>query len=93
MAEHFARYADATQPASPLYGRLLAGCARDPDILALAATSSPGQPAALLLLAAVHYLLLANDRASPPARAVLPERQRYRRRSRRSLPGLPRILS
>jgi hypothetical protein len=69
---HFAEYAAATRSDSPLYGRLLAGCAKDPAILALVERSRPGQPAALLLLAAVHYLLLAGDGSRTPLARFYP---------------------
>jgi hypothetical protein len=52
---HFAvrRYGDY----APLYARLGAGIADDPDLLTIAAHAAPGQSPPDLMLAAVHYLL------------------------------------
>ncbi len=44
---------------SPLYAVLAEAIADDDGLLALAAEAQPGQPAANVLFAAVHYLLLA----------------------------------
>ncbi len=43
---------------SPLYERLCYGIAQDRDVLAIAASARPGQPAPNLILGAVHSLLL-----------------------------------
>ncbi len=60
LARRFLRFAaEEAEPAfSPLYARLCRSIANDPDVLALAAETPPGQPAANLLLGAVQYLLL-----------------------------------
>lgn len=50
-AEHFAG-------SSALYDRLARGIAADRELLSLAGATPAGQPAPLLLLASVHYLLL-----------------------------------
>lgn len=46
---------------SPLYARLSAAVARDPELLDLASKAPAGQPPPNLLFAAVHYLLLKGD--------------------------------
>lgn len=56
---------------SPLYQVLALGAADDSDMIALAAVSPPTQPAANLLLAAVHFLLL--DGAQDPLREFYPD--------------------
>ncbi|NOY24964.1 MAG: DUF2332 domain-containing protein [Oligoflexia bacterium] len=59
LAAHFRRFATVScVPDSPLYAALCRGIAQDPDLLALAALASPGQPPANLLLACVQDLLL-----------------------------------
>jgi hypothetical protein len=64
LAASFRRFAEQeAEPAfSPLYARLCRGIASDPQVLALAADTPPGQPPPNLLLAAVHYLLLKGVR-------------------------------
>ncbi len=56
---------------SPLYARLAAGIAADPDLLALAAQIPPGQPLALMFLGAVHYLIA--QRPDHPLAAFYPD--------------------
>ena len=58
MGRHFREFAAEYHGASPLYERLAHGVARDPEIQVLAAHAQAGQPAAHLLFAAVHLLLL-----------------------------------
>jgi hypothetical protein len=58
LSQRFLRFAQDECGHSPLYRRLAEGIAGDPDLLALAAHTPPGQPRPNLLLAAVHYLLL-----------------------------------
>jgi hypothetical protein len=72
LARGFLRFAEEeAEPAlSPLYAQLCRGIANDPDVLALAAETPPGQPAPNLLLGAVHYLLLKD--ASDPLAAFYP---------------------
>jgi hypothetical protein len=65
LAGHFVRYAERVRASSPLYGRLLLAVADDPDLLALAGAARRDQPAGLLLLAAVHYLLLRGAEPRP----------------------------
>src|SRR5687768_16842682 len=55
---------------SPLYERLASAVAADADLLALAASCRPGQPAPNLFLGAVHALLLGG--ASHPLAAFYP---------------------
>lgn len=62
---HFAENRCGTY--APLYARLGAGIAADPDLLAIAANAAPGQSPPDLMLAAVHYLL-ARDAGDPLAR-------------------------
>lgn len=58
LADTFRRFA-AQQAAgkSPLYATLSRAAARTPEILDLAASTRPGQPAPNMLLAAIHYIL------------------------------------
>jgi hypothetical protein len=72
LARHFVRYAEGVRASSPLYGRLLLAVADDPDLLALAGVARRDQPAGLLLLAAVHYLLLRGREPRPPLAAYYP---------------------
>jgi hypothetical protein len=72
LAQHFVRYAEGVRASSPLYGRLLLAVADDPDLLALAGAARRYQPAGLLLLAAVHYLLLRGGEPRPPLAAYYP---------------------
>jgi hypothetical protein len=60
LARGFLSFAEQeAEPAfSPLYTQLCRSIASDPEVLALAAETPPGQPAPNLLLGAVHYLLL-----------------------------------
>jgi hypothetical protein len=58
---------------SPLYGHLLLAVADDPELLALAGAARRDQPAGLLLLAAVHYLLLRNEGPMPPIAGFYPD--------------------
>lgn len=50
---------EAERGKSPLYKRLALGIRDDDELRALAARVKPGQPQANIILAAVHYLLLA----------------------------------
>lgn len=50
---------------APLYARLGAGIADDPELLDIAAAAAPGQSPPDLMLAAVHYLLTHANTASP----------------------------
>jgi hypothetical protein len=52
---------DARRMGSPLYAHLAVAIDGDEGLKALTAKRRPGQPAANLLLAAVHYLLLKGD--------------------------------
>ena len=70
LARHLVAYARGVSVSSPLYGRLLLAVADDPDLLALAGAARRDQPAGLLLLAAVHYLLLKS--AEPPLGGFFP---------------------
>jgi hypothetical protein len=72
LAGHFVRYAEGVRASSPLYGRLLLAVADDADLLALAGAARRDQPAGLLLLAAVHYLLLRDGEPWPPLAAYYP---------------------
>ena len=72
LAGHFLRYAEGVRASSPLYGRLLLAVAEDPDLLALAGAARRDQPAGLLLLAAVHYLLLRGGEPLPLLAAYYP---------------------
>ncbi|MFQ5962440.1 MAG: DUF2332 domain-containing protein, partial [Candidatus Methylomirabilales bacterium] len=59
LSQRFKRFAkQECRNSSPLYERLSAGIAGDPEILSLAAHAPTGQPAPNLLLGAVHFLLL-----------------------------------
>lgn len=58
LAQRFERFARRECQVSPLYERLSFGIAQDPELLALAAYTQPGQPVPNLFLAAVHFLLL-----------------------------------
>ncbi len=62
--EQFARI--ECHGSSPLYERLSLEIAKDPELLALAARSQPGQPVPNMLFGAVQYLLL-RDPATPLA--------------------------
>lgn len=62
---HFAENRCGTY--APLYARLGAGIAADPELLGIAAATAPGQSPPDLMLAAVHYLL-AHAPAEPLAR-------------------------
>lgn len=60
LVSRFVRFAaDECRGVSPLYQRLAEGVAGDPEVLAIAARTRPGQPVPNALLAAVHALLLA----------------------------------
>lgn len=59
LAETFEEFAAWAAGSSPLYRRLATGIAGDPDLLALAADVPEGRTPPNVLLAAVHYLLLA----------------------------------
>jgi hypothetical protein len=61
LGREFQAFAAEYREASPLYERLAEGASRDPEVLALASRTQPGQPAAHLLLAAVHLLLLRGE--------------------------------
>lgn len=66
LARHLVAYARGVSVSSPLYGRLLLAVADDPDLLALAGAARRDQPAGLLLLGAVHYMLLKSAEPLPP---------------------------
>jgi hypothetical protein len=66
LAGHFVRYAGGVRASSPLYGRLLLSVANDPELLALAGAARRDQPAGLLFLAVVHFLLLRGGEPRPP---------------------------
>jgi hypothetical protein len=72
LAGHLLRYAEGMRASSPLYGRLLLGAAGDPVLLALAGAARWDQRAALLLLAAAHYLLLRSVKPRLPLAAYYP---------------------
>jgi hypothetical protein len=72
LARHLVAYARGVSVSSPLYGRLLLAVADDPDLLALAGAARRDQPAGLLLLAAVHYLLLKSAEPLPPLAGFFP---------------------
>ncbi len=60
LREEFAGFArEQFRGSSPLYERLALAIAGDPELLGLAVEVRPGQPAPLLFLAAVHFLLLS----------------------------------
>ena len=62
LARQFALFArTSSNEHAPLYERLCAGVAEDPEVLALAATSPPEQRRPNLLLASVHFLLLGHQ--------------------------------
>lgn len=58
VRQSYLRYVEHYRDTAPLYHRLAAAIADDPELLALAARSRPGQPAPNMLNAAVQYLLL-----------------------------------
>jgi hypothetical protein len=59
LAQRFLRFADQEcGDYAPFYAHLARGIAHDPELLAIAAHTRPGQQAPNLLLAAVHDLLL-----------------------------------
>jgi hypothetical protein len=60
LAQRFERFARRECHVSPLYERLSLGIAHDPEILAIAAQTRPGQPVPNLFLAAVHFILLSD---------------------------------
>ena len=60
---------------SPLYRDISSGIAEDDALLALCTQLRPGQPAPNLIFAAVQYLLLAGDPATPQAEALAADRQ------------------
>ena len=72
LARHLVAYARGVSVSSPLYGRLLLAVADDPDLFALAGAARRDQPAGLLLLAAVHYLLLKSAEPLPPLAGYYP---------------------
>ena len=60
LSEIFKRFArEEFHEASPLYGRLALGVARDADLLNLASDCRKGERIPNFLFAAVHYLLLS----------------------------------
>lgn len=64
LASAFERWSvDAAEHGSPLYAELSASCARDPELLELAAQVRR-PPATNVLFAAIHFLLLADPRAA-----------------------------
>ncbi len=82
LAQVFRWFGDDCHGESPLYERLSYAVAEDPEIIGLAAYSSPGQPPPNMLFGSVHYLLLAgadhrlkdyysdlSPSAKPPSRA------------------------
>jgi hypothetical protein len=80
LSRYLVAYARGVSVSSPLYGRLLLAVADDPDLLALAGAARRDQPAGLLLLAAVHYLLLKGAEplrhspgTTPASRGARPE--------------------
>lgn len=59
LSRRFERFAvRECRDVSPLYERIARGVAEDPEVLAIAARTRPGQPVPNALLAAVHALLL-----------------------------------
>ncbi len=56
----FGRF-EAPQLDSPMYAELSYGISQDPELLALAARTRPGQPPPNMLFAAVQYLLLSGN--------------------------------
>src|SRR5215216_976518 len=72
LSRYLVAYARGVGVSSPLYGRLLLAVADDPDLLALAGAARRDQPAGLLLLAAVHYLLLKSAEPLPPLAGFYP---------------------
>jgi hypothetical protein len=72
LSQYLVAYARGVGVSSPLYGRLLLAVADDPDLLALAGAARRDQPAGLLLLAAVHYLLLKGAEPLPPLAGFYP---------------------
>ena len=73
LSRHLVAYARGVGVSSPLYGHLLLAVADDSELLDLAGTARPDQPAGLLLLAAVHYLLLRNEGPMPPIAGFYPD--------------------
>lgn len=57
-AFHLFGRVEAPQVASPIYAELSYGVSTDPDLIALAAETQPGQPPPNMLFAAVQYLLM-----------------------------------
>jgi hypothetical protein len=58
LASRFADFSRHTESSSPLYSRLAAAIAADPDLCALLGGAPPGQRQPVLLFACVHRLLL-----------------------------------
>lgn len=58
IARRFVEFGESARGYSPLYARLAARVAGDPDLVALVADARPGQRRPTLLFAAVQYLLL-----------------------------------
>ena len=58
LSRRFERFARRECYVSPLYERLSLGIADDPELLAIAAQATPGQPMPNLFLGVVHFLLL-----------------------------------
>jgi len=73
LSRHLVAYARGVSGSSPLYGCLLLAMAYDSDLLALARAARRDQPAGLLLLAAVHYLLLKSAQPLPPLASFYPD--------------------
>lgn len=59
LPDHFRAFAATDGVGAPLYGRLTAAAADDPEVLALLDAAPADQRRAVLLLAAVHDLVLA----------------------------------
>jgi hypothetical protein len=58
LPDRLRRFADIAEPGSPISARLARGMADSPVALDILAEAPHGQPAANILLAAVHFLLL-----------------------------------
>lgn len=76
LAGRFRDFARTAAPRAPLYVRLSAGVAEDPELCALLDGAPPGQQVPVLLFAAVHDLVLRGDApdlaASYPTAAGVP---------------------
>jgi hypothetical protein len=70
MQQRFASFVDTAAARSPLYSRLAAGIAADPQVAALLCEAPRTQQSPVLLLAAVHHLLLSDP--TQPLAALYP---------------------